>query len=129
MLCSGFRCDQIHNCYGYDLGHTLLCYPRCSTNPNQNDTKKFYCDGLMRKNVCFNVFKFNSKFWCKKSIFLKRRKIIKSWSFFSLTSLIQWHGFKQKKIIYARDLACRFWTDPQNASRSKNFVNLAQIGI
>ncbi len=23
---SSFRCDQIHNCYRYDLGHTLLCY-------------------------------------------------------------------------------------------------------
>ncbi len=23
---SSFRCDQIHNCYRYELGHTLLCY-------------------------------------------------------------------------------------------------------
>jgi hypothetical protein len=26
MLSSSFRCDQIHNCHWYDLGHTLLCY-------------------------------------------------------------------------------------------------------
>jgi len=26
MLSSNFRCDQIHNCHWYDLGHTLLWY-------------------------------------------------------------------------------------------------------
>jgi hypothetical protein len=25
-LSSNFNCDQIHNCHGYDFGHTLLCY-------------------------------------------------------------------------------------------------------
>jgi hypothetical protein len=26
MLSSSFRCDQIHKCYRYDYGHTLLRY-------------------------------------------------------------------------------------------------------